>query len=229
MEKRDITGKKYYKELFVKPVRQNISHYCFIAIRTTLEPLDFFAGIYQHSNFLFSLSKHTLDVVIDSNSFSFQSFEFQDPLSEYIAFCLVNKSLHKDQYLLGIKDYNSCHLLQERQKQKQKQHKNQLSFSFQDNDDYEINEDGEENDWNSFKQNIQNTSVNLMGKIDYIFPVFIRTYEILKPLFLHFKNITSLNYMLVDPKNINDIELFFSQLNFHTDKLNEKVENKNSF
>ena len=112
MEKRDISGKKLYKKLSIKPVKHNLSHYCFIAIRTTCDnPLDFFTSIYQSTNYLFQLSKQNLDIAIHSQSFSFQSFEFQDIISEHIACCLVNKSQRKKQYLVGTNDKNSCYFL----------------------------------------------------------------------------------------------------------------------
>ena len=218
MEKRDIFGKKQYKELLIQPAKINLSHYCFIAIRTELEQsLNFFTSIYQNTNYLFQLSKSVFDIDVDDNCFSFRSFEFKDTVSEHSAFCLVNKSVRKKQYLFGKDDKRSCYILP---KQKTK---NQISFSFQqENEPTEKSID--ENDWDLFKRNIQDTSVNLMDKIDYIFPVEIRTYEILKPLFLNLPNIPFLNHQFIDPKNIRDMDTFFHQWCSYLDKLKDIIE-----
>jgi len=213
MEKRDISGRKYYKKLNIKPIRRNLSHYCLIAVRTTLDPLDFFAGIYQHSDYLFQLSEQTLDMEENTVCFSFQSFEYQDDLSEHSAFCIVNKSTDNEHYLLG-KNKNACYILP------QKRDKNQISFPFEN--EAESAEKGmEEDDWNAFKTNMQNSSVNLMGKIDYLFPVDIQTYEILKPLFLTFSDIHFLNHQYINDKQVKNIDSFFSQYYVYIGELGE--------
>jgi len=211
MEKRDISGKKQYKELLIKPFRRDLSRCCFIAVRTTLDPLDFFAGIFRYSNYLFQLSKQTFDIVQNSICFSFQSFEIQDISPENTAFCLVNKSINKEQYLLG-KNKNACYLLPK------KRSDNQISLSFENEID-KTEQGGEENDWNAFKNSMENTSVDLMGKIDYIFPVEIQTYEILEPLFLKFPDIEFLNHQNISPKSISEIDLFLSLFHEHIDKI----------
>jgi len=213
MEKRDLFGKKQYKELSIKPIKRNMSHYCFIAIRTAFYPLDFFAGIYQHSNYLFQLSKHHLEIVQDSICTSFQTFEYQDDFSKYSVFCLVNKSINKEQYLVG-KNKNSCYILS------QTRGKNQLSFSFDEQEETSP-KDREEIDWELFKTNMQHTSVNLMNKIDYLFPVDVQTYEILKPLFFKFQNMDFLHYQFIDSKQIKDISSLLSVFYAYTEKNNE--------
>ena len=203
MEKRDIFGKKLYKELSIKPIRRDLSHYCFVAVRTTFEPLDFFSGIYQHSNYLFQLSEPCLEVVQGITRFSFQLFEYQDDndFSKYNVFCIVNKSVKDKQNLVG-KNKNSCYLLP------QNRDKNQISLFFEEEEATKKNK--EEADWDLFKNTMQNSSVNLMNKIDYIFPVDIQTYEILKPLFFRLSDMPFLNHQFIDSKQIKDINSFLS-------------------
>jgi len=150
-------------------------------------------------------------VVKNSISFSFQSFEIQDTLSEHTAFCLVNKSIDKEQYLFG-KNKNACYILH------QKRTENQISLFFENEED-KAEQNIEEDGWNAFKNSMENTSVNLMGKIDYLFLVEIQTYEILKPLFLKFPDISFLNHQIINPKNINEIDSFLSLYYAHIDKL----------
>jgi hypothetical protein len=205
MEKRDITGKKYYKELSIRPVKQNMEFYCFIAIRTKLEPLEFFADIYQRTNYLFQLSASMLEIV-KTDYFSFRSFEYQDTLSDHVPHCLVNKSTHHEQYLLGYEENKSCFVIQQKQR---KRKNNQLSLPFED-DEESVDNDIDKNDWDVFKSNMEKHSINLAGKIDYLFPVEIHTYEILQPLFLYLYKIDSLSYTLINAKDIIDIDVFFS-------------------
>jgi hypothetical protein len=212
MEKRDITGKKYYKELSIKPAKQNMAHHCFIAVRTELEPLEFFADIFQQTNYLFQLSRSALEVVSKTDYFSFRSFEFQDTLSDNLSFCIVNKSIHNEQYLFGRDEKNACFVLPQKY---WKQKKNQLVLPFDD-----IGEDLEEekNDWDLFKNDMERSSINLMGNIDYLFPVEIHTYEILKPLFLYFPKMKSLHYTLINSKDVIDIDSFFPPWNTHVEE-----------
>jgi hypothetical protein len=212
MERRDITGKKYYKELSIKPVKQNMDHYCFIAIRTKLEPLEFFAGIFQRTNYLFQLSTSMLEMVVKTNYVSFRAFEFQDTLSDYVVHCLMNRSIHNEYYLLGNDEKNTCFVIPG----KRRKHNNQLSLPF-DDDDEETDTNKEKDDWDIFKTNMGKHSTNLAGKIDYLFPVEIRTYEILQPLFLYLPKMTFLSYMLINAKDIMGIDTFFHQWNAYLD------------
>jgi uncharacterized protein YnzC (UPF0291/DUF896 family) len=213
MEKRDITGKKYYKELSIKQIKQNMAHHCLIAVKTELDPLDFFSNIFIKSNYLFQLSKFTMEMVVENGYFSFRSFEFKDTLSDNIVFCIVNQSTYHERYLLGNDEKNSCFVLDQKY---WKQMKNQLSLSFEDIEEI----DGEKDDWNLFKANMGKSSVNLTGNIDYLFPVEIHTYEILKPLFLYLPQTEFLNYTLINPKDIANIDSFFFQWYTFVEKLN---------
>jgi hypothetical protein len=215
MKKRDITGKKYYKELSIKPVKQNTDYHCFIAIRTKLELLDFFSHIFLQTNYLFQLSKSSLGMLIQNNYFSFRIFEYQDAFSDNLAFCIVNKSMHHEQYLFGKEEKNASFVLHQKY---WKQSKNQLSLSFENDETAEEEMDREKKDWNLFKTAMEKFSINLTGNIDYIFPVEIRTYEILKPLFLHLSRMRFLNYTLINPKDISRLDSFFPQWHTYTEQ-----------
>jgi hypothetical protein len=76
-----------------------------------------------------------------------------------------------------------------------------------------------EDDWDLFKNSMEQTSVNLMGKIDYLFPVEINMYNVLKPLFAEFSNISFLHHQCISSKNINAIDLLLFQWHSHIDKL----------
>ncbi|MDR1182041.1 MAG: hypothetical protein LBL13_08710 [Bacteroidales bacterium] len=212
MEKRDITGKKYYKELSIKPVKRNMEHYCFIAVRTGKEPLEFFSTIFQQTNYLFQLSKSVLEMVARTDYFSFRSFEFQDTLSDNLAFCIVNKSTHQEQYLFGKDEKNACFVLHPKY---WKSGRNQLSLPFSD---MESDSEDEKNDWDLFKTDMGQFSTNLTKNIDYLFPVEIHTYEILKPLFLYFSKMKFLNYTLINPKDVTDIDSFFPHWFAHVEQ-----------
>jgi hypothetical protein len=211
MERRDITGKKYYKELSIKPIKQNIAHHCFIGIRTKLEPLDFFSSIFLQTNYLFQLSKSSLEMLVKNDRFSFCLFEYQDTLSEHIVFCIVNKSMCQEQYLFGKEEKNACFVLHRKY---WKRMNNQLSLSFEeDKEEDKIEEeiDKEQKEWDLFKTTMKKNSVNSAGNIDYLFPVEIRTYEILKPLFMYLSNMMFCNYTLINPRDITNIDFFFPQ------------------
>lgn len=225
MERRDITGKKYYKELSIKPVKQNIAHHCFIAIRTKLEPLDFFANIFLQTNYLFQLSKSPLEMIIKNDDFSFTLFEYQDTLSEHITFCIVNKSMDHEQYLFGKEETNACFVLHRKY---WKQTTNQLVLSFEDDEIKEKEEeeemDKEKKDWEAFKINMGEFSTNLTGNIDYVFPIEIRTYEILKPLFMYLSKMRFCNYTLIQPQDITNIDFFFPQWYAYTENANPSID-----
>ncbi len=181
MPQRDITGKELYKEITFRSIKRDVGHYCFIALRTKLSFLDFFVDIFKRTDYLFKLSAHSLEIVLDSRSFIFKVFQYQDPLSGQLVVCFINKDISKAHYLLGEKTENACFTLLK------SKNRNQLSFSFDDEIQEEQNYDEQKN-WTLFKEIMQKKSVDLMGEIDFLFPVKIQTYEILKPLFLEFIN-----------------------------------------
>ena len=207
MPRRDVTGKEFHKDIILQSKKRDSDNYCFIGVRTTLDTVGFFLNIFNNTDYLFELSESSLDIVIDSENFVFKSFLFQDPLSKHIVLCFVNRDLNKNQYLLGEDEQNACFLLKKSEK------RNQLSFSFEEDTDEQqgIGEDNysivdEETNWKHFKDTMSNTTVDLKGEINFLFPVKIQTYEILKPLFLELLNMQYITHRLIFPQEIEGVE-----------------------
>jgi len=226
MPRRDFTGKEFYKNIALHS-KLNDNHYCFIGIRTMLDSLDFFVKIFKDTNYLFELSGEPLEIPHHSEKFFFQSFLFHDTLSEHFIPCLVNKDTSDNQYLLGENKKNTCYVLNKSKK------KNQLLLSFEDEDEgHEGQEEEQENNeeitdelkvWMSFKETMSETSTNLMGRIDFLFPVKVQTYEILKPLFLKFSSLHYINYRLVFPREIKEYDLLIATCeDFYHEQLTRK-------
>ena len=216
MSKRDITGKEYYKEIAFSPIKHNLAHYCFIAVRTTLTSLDFFVELFKMTNYLFELSDSPLDIVIDSKNFIFQAFHCKDFQSEQLGICFLNGDIHKNHYLLGEKDEKACFSLAKMK------NRNQLSFSFEDlekSEDTQNQDFDEEQNWTSFKELMQKKSTDLLGEADFLFPVSIQTYEILKPLFLEFPTMNFIHYRLISHAEITQVEALLMQWNHYYEKL----------
>ena len=216
MPKRDITGKEFYKDITLRSKKRETDNYCFIGVRTTFDMLGFFLEIYNNTDYLFELSEFSLDVVIDSENFVFKSFLFKDSLSPHFALCFVNMDFNKNHYLLGGNHKNSCFLLKKSAK------RNQLSFSFE--------EEGvpsaidEEKNWTQFKENMSDMTVDLMGEINFLFPVKIQTYEILKPLFLEFANMEQIIHRLILPHEIEGVDALRTQLDYFEEELMKEIE-----
>lgn len=213
MPQRDITGKEFYKEIAFRSIKRNADHYCFIALRTKLNLLDFFVDIFKRSDYLFELSTHSLEIVLDSQSFIFKVFQFQDPLSEQIAICFINKDISKAQYLLGENTGNACFTLLK------SKNRNQLSFSFDDDEPQEEQDYDEQKNWTSFKEIMQKKSVDLMGEIDFLFPVKIQTYEVLKSLFEEFTDTNNIRYRLILPHEIDGVDALITQWDYFQETL----------
>ena len=203
MPQRDITGKEFYKNINFRSKKRDSDNYCFIGVRTDLDTVGFFLDVFNNTGYLFELSESSLDIVIDSENFVFKSFVFKDSLSKYFMLCFVNQDFAKNQYLLGEDELNACFLLEKSKK------RNQLSFSFEN--EQEIGDDNcsvmdEEMNWKHFKETMLNTTIDLKREINFLFPVKIQTYEVLKPLFLKFTNMQHLTHRLIFPHEIEGVE-----------------------
>jgi hypothetical protein len=219
MEKRDITGKKQYKELSIRPVRQNTERHAFILVKTQWATLDFFAEIHRQTDYLFGLSAQFFTTTVEDCPFVYRVFEYQDVLSEHIAFCIVNRDLDNRQFLLGSDENNACFVFQK------KKRTNQLLIDFDKDDENpaDILDTREESNWNKFKTTMLKHSVLLSGNTDFVFPVDIRTYDILRPLFLKFKDIRTLDYMFIPAKSVMNVDLLMSRSVTFRDELNRSA------
>lgn len=216
MSKRDITGKEPYKEIVFRSIKRNSNNYCFIALRKKMSLLDFFVDIFKQSNYLFELSEHSLEIVLDSQNFVFKVFQYEDSDAKQFALCFINKEISKMQYLLGENIENVCFKLSK------SKNRNQLSFSFDDEEQEEQNMEEqyeEQKDWASFKEAMRKKSVDLMGDIDFLFPINMQTYEILKPLFLEFANMENIHYRLIFPHEIDGVDALITQLDYFQERL----------
>ena len=221
MPRRDFTGKEFYKDTRFRSTERKADHYCFIGVRTSLDAVGFFLDIFKKTDYLFELSESSLEIVINSENFVFKSFLFQDPLSNHFVLCFVNKDLNKNRYLLGGDAQNACFLLKKSKK------RDQLSFSFEE-EQQEIREDSysimdEETSWAQFKETMSNTAIGLSGEIDFLFPIKIHTYEILKPLFLEFAKMQDITYRLVFPREIEGVDALITQWEHFYEELMRKM------
>ena len=218
MPQRDITGKEFYKEIAFRSIKRNADYYCFIALRTKLSLLDFFVDIFKKTDYLFKLSENSLQIVLDSQNFVFKVFQYQDPFSEQFSICFINKDSNRNKYLLGENSENAYFTLSK------SKNRNQLSFLFEDEDE-EVQEEqnyDEQKNWTSFKEIMQKKSVDLMGEIDFLFPLNIQTYEILKPLFLEFTNMDNIHYRLILPSEIEGVDALITQWKYFQETLGKK-------
>ena len=85
-------------------------------------------------------------------------------------------------------------------------------------EDYDFNYDEQKN-WAAFKETMQKKSMDLMGEIDFLFPVNIQTHEILKPLFLEFLNMDTIHYRLILPREIEGVDALITQWDYFGERL----------
>ena len=217
MPQRDITGKEFYKEIAFHSIKRNADYYCFIALRTKLSLLDFFVDIFKNTDYLFELSENSLQIVLDSQNSVFKVFQYQDPFSEQFSICFINKDSNRNKYLLGENTENVCFTLSKNK------NRNQLSFLFEEEEEPQEEQNyDEQKNWTSFKETMQKKSVDLMGKIDFLFPVNIQTYEVLKPLFLEFTTMDNIHYRLILPLEIEGVNALITQWEYFQETLTNK-------
>jgi hypothetical protein len=222
----DIFGKKPYKEIQVKSVKPDLASRYVLAIRTNADILSFSKMIYTETNYLFYISPDRFQAEELDRLSEFQSFIYKDIVSDNKVFYLQNTGLGSDKQILG---YGNNALFQIRRKKKKR--KNQISLSFEeeaaDAIDFmqETHGDGIQN-WHDFKADLAQKSVDVMGKIDYIFPLQMETYEIVKPLLQHFSKMQEINYMLLEPKQINDAVSFFMYMDLMMERINSASQKK---
>ncbi|MDR0367749.1 MAG: hypothetical protein LBH82_01240 [Bacteroidales bacterium] len=216
MSQRDITGKELYKEITFRPIKHTFEHYCFLAVQTKLGLLDFFVELFKQTNYLFELSAFSMDIVLDSQHFVFKVFQYQDPASEQFSVCLVNKDHHKENYLLSENTANACFVLSKNID------RSQLSFAFGDEEPQEEQPYDEQKIWSSFKKTMQQKSTGLTREPDFLFPINIQTYDILKPLFLEFANMENIRYRLILPHEIEQVDVFIIRWDYLREALSKE-------
>ncbi|MCL2130981.1 MAG: hypothetical protein FWH36_00780 [Lentimicrobiaceae bacterium] len=224
MQKTDIFGKKPYRNVEVKQLKPFLEYCYVLAVRTDADMLSFSKIIYAATNYLFYISPLRFQFGKSDKSPKFQSFIYKDIVTNYKLFYLQNTDFQSNTTILG---YGEDALFQ--LKQQVKKSKNQATLSLEDENDTTQSaqdENSEEvKDWKTLKANLTKNSVNIMGKIDYLFPIQIETYEILMPLLQHFPKMQRINYMLIEPKQINDAISFFTHIDLMEEQIN--LQNKN--
>ena len=235
MEKRettDIFGKKLNKNTKMKSAKQNLSYRYLLGVRTPADVLTFSKMIYTETNYLFYISPDRFRMEDLDKSAEFQVFIHKDVISENKVFYLQNIAFEKDKTVLGCGENALFQLKQQKQPKRKKQKKiNQISMSFNlEDEDFTASNQEYGNEeiriWHECKSGLAENSAELMGKIDYLFPIQIETYEILKPLLQHFHKIQEIKYILIEPKQIKDAELFFMYINFLSEQINFSEKSK---
>ena len=214
MSKTDIFGKKPYRNLLIKAVKPELEHCYVLAVRTDANMLRFSKMILAETNYLFSISQEKFQL----DGLKFQLFVHKDIISNHKVFYLQNTDLKSNKSILG---YGTKALFQvKRQKQKRR---NQTALFFEEEkvDLPEMNT--ERQNWHDLKDSLTQNSVDIMGKIDYFFPVRIETYEIVKPLLQHLPKMNEINYMLLDPQRIDNALSFFMHMDLMTEQINATV------
>ena len=139
----------------------------------------------------------------------------KDILSDNRVFYLQNTGFESDRTILGYGDNALIPI--KRQKRKPK---NQISLYFEEKEtDSTEEENSEIQDWHDFKDNLYRNSVDILGKIDYLFPIQIETYEIVKPFLQHLPKMHEVNYMLLEPEQIKNAATFFKHINLMTEQI----------
>jgi len=220
MAKTDIFGKKPYKNMRVKSAKPSLG-FCFvIAVRTDADMLSFYKMIYTKTHYHFYISQNRFQIEESDKFAEFQSFIHKDIISDNKVFYLQNTSFESDKHILGY-DKNALFQL----KQEKRKRRNQLSVYFEEETDSltELKQENYSNEiqnWYDFKDDLAKNSVDIMGKIDYLFPIRIETYEIIKPMLQHFPKMKEINYMLIEPEKIKDAISLFWSIDLMTQRIN---------
>jgi len=215
MAKTDIFGKKPYKNTPIRSAKPIWDYCCVLALRTDADMLRFSKMIYTETNYLFYISQNRFRVEELDKSATFQAFIHKDILSDNKVFYLQNTGFESDRTLLGYGD-NALFPIK-RQKRKQK---NQISLYFEEEEaDSTEEESGEIQDWHDFKADLYRNSVDIMSKIDYLFPIQIETYEIVKPFLQHLPKMHEVNYMLLEPERFENADTFFKYIDLMMEEI----------
>jgi len=219
MSKTDIFGKKPYREMAVKSAKPDLNYCCVLAIRSRADRVSFLKKIYDETGYFFSIFPDKFQAEEMDIFSKFQSFVHTDEILNCKVMFLQNTDAETNKQILG---YDGNALFQIK-KQKQKP-QNQISLLLEEQPDimdFKQEEYGDEiQNWYDFKTNLAKNSVNIMGKIDYIFPLRIETYEIVQSLLQHLPKMQDFNYMLLEAKQIDDAISFF----MYMDLMREQIE-----
>jgi hypothetical protein len=215
MAKTDIFGIKPYKNTWAKPPKPIWGYRYVLAIRTDADMLSFSKMIYTETNYLFYISQNRFQVEELDKTAAFQAFIHKDIISENKVFYLQNTGFESDRTILGYGGNALFPIKPQKRKQK-----NQITLSFEEEDADLAELDGDEiRNWYDFKDDLAKKSVNILNKINYLFPVQIETYEIVKPLLQHLYKMHEINYMLLEPEQIENAASFFRHIHLMAEQV----------
>lgn len=219
METTDIFGKKPYKNTHVKSAKPSLDYCYVLAMRSSADRLSFSKMIYTQTQYLFYISQERFQVKELDKQIEFQPFIHKDIISDNKVFYLQNESVDAKKLLLGI---NGDALFQ--LKQKKQKRKNQSSFFFEEETmDFDtLNQETDNSEirqWLDLKKSLALNAVNIAGKIDYLFPLRIETYEIIKPLLEYLPKMSEISYMLIEPKEIENAISFFMYIDLMMERI----------
>jgi hypothetical protein len=192
-----------------------------LAVRTEGDLLRFSKMIYTETNYLFYITPTRFRVEELDEQAAFQACIHKDILSDNKVFYLQNTDFNSDKTILGDGNRSLFQLMPHKMKIKK-----QSSFFIEQEEctidctEIKQDEDSEEiRNWKILKSDLIRNSVDITGKIDYLFPVRIETYEIIRHLLLHFPKMHKINYMLIKPEQIENASAFFRYMDLMTEEI----------
>ena len=218
MSKTDIFGKKPYRNIQIKAAKAMLDYCYVLAIRTDADIL-LSKAILMETNYLFYISKDKFQLNELDKSSAFQSFVHKDIISDNKVFYLQNTGFESNRRILG---YGNTALFQLKRQKQKRRNQTALFFEEEEVDFMKQNQelDAEIQNWHDLKENLRKNSVDIMEKIDYLFPVRIETYEIVKPLLQYLPKMNEINYMLLEPERIENAKTFFTHIDLMTERIN---------
>jgi hypothetical protein len=211
----------------VKKNKLNLHYYAFLFIRSDFDDLSMLTKLYHHTQFL--LKKSPLDLVVDieTTGFSFTVYRENDILPGHPMLMIKNKSLENSIIQWIGFDKGSLYTIH---RAKSKCKIPQLNIPLEDTTDLFMDEnESDENleiaNWEANKRILREQSVAFEGRIDYVIPLDISTYEYFMPFFLALAQFVEINYQLVEASEFENFEAIHYILESYADSL-QAEENK---
>ncbi len=219
----------------VKKTKINDSYYAFILLRSEFDDLSLLTKLFHKTQYLLKKSPLNLTVHYEYNNYSFAVYRENETLLDHYLLMFKNKaSENADIQWIGF-DKKALFKIKRKKNQRKMP---QLTLLLDDDSDSQDQDNDcrliqETEKWEENKQLLNRQTIAFEGRIDFVIPINIFTYEHFMPFFQHMKLFSEINYQLIDASEFENFEEVYYQLECYSDNMmaeenrlkNEKLDN----
>lgn len=218
MSKSNLFG-RYDPEMFhLKKAKIQQEHLAFLLLRSQWDALTLLGKLYHHTHFLLKKSALDMEVMNGQRTYHFPVFLENETLDEDMLLLIRNKSIEDENTVwIGFHKTSLCPI----KRKKKDRSIAQLSMLLPEEEEEMtlLLEEAipEQQAWDDFKMQLKRKSVSFDGKIDFVIPLHIATYEHFIPFIEKLNDFNVLHYQCIEGSEFENFEAVYYYLQQYYD------------